>query len=100
MKLALAAVTVLMFGSIALAVVGGGDVTLKNKGGATTFSHKTHVEGAGVHCQKCHPKLYTNARRHKAVTMKGMEQGQSCGACHNGKVAFSVKEHCTDCHKH
>jgi c(7)-type cytochrome triheme protein len=30
--------------------------------------------------------------------MKAMEQGKSCGACHNGKVAFSVKENCESCH--
>jgi len=99
MKLALAAVLVLLSGSVALAVVGGGDITLQNKGGETVFSHETHVEGAGLKCQSCHAKLYTNAKQHKAVTMKAMEQGKSCGACHNGKTAFSVKENCESCHK-
>ena len=51
MKLALAAVLILLSGSVALAVVGGGDITLKNKGGDTVFSHETHVEGAGLKCQ-------------------------------------------------
>jgi len=99
MKLALAAVTVLMCGGVALAVVGGGDVTMKNKGGETTFSHEAHVEAAGLQCQECHAKLYTNAKQHKAVTMKAMGQGKSCGSCHDGKAAFSVKENCEKCHR-
>ncbi len=99
MRLVLAAVTVLMSGGVAFAVVGGGNVIMKNKGGATTFSHEVHVEGAELQCQKCHPKLYTNVKQHKSVTMKAMEQGKSCGACHNGKAAFSVKENCESCHQ-
>jgi c(7)-type cytochrome triheme protein len=31
--------------------------------------------------------------------MKDMEQGKSCGACHDGKGAFSVKGDCAKCHK-
>ena len=27
-----------------------------------------------------------------------MEDGKSCGFCHNGKKAFSVAEDCTTCH--
>jgi c(7)-type cytochrome triheme protein len=99
MKLALAAVIVLLCGNVAFAVVGGGDVTMKNKGGETIFSHEAHVEVAGLQCQECHPKVYTNAKQHKSVTMKTMEQGKSCGSCHNGKEAFSVKENCENCHR-
>ena len=99
MNLALTAVTVLMCAGVAFAVVGGGDVTMKNKGGEATFSHEAHVDAAGLQCQDCHAKLYTNARQHKAVTMKAMEQGKSCGSCHDGKEAFSVKENCEKCHR-
>jgi c(7)-type cytochrome triheme protein len=99
MKWTRAAVLAVLSGSVAFAGVGGGDITLNNKGGETVFSHETHVEGADLKCQGCHAKLYTNAKQHKAVTMKAMEQGQSCGACHNGKMAFSVKENCESCHK-
>jgi len=31
--------------------------------------------------------------------MKAMESGKSCGACHDGKTAFSVKGDCAKCHK-
>jgi len=32
------------------------------------------------------------------VTMEQMEQGASCGACHDGGTAFTVKENCETCH--
>jgi c(7)-type cytochrome triheme protein len=84
---------------IALATVGGGDITLKNRGGDTLFSHEKHVSGMGLACTECHDKLYTNAKQHKKTTMKQMQKGKSCGACHDGKKAFSVKGHCATCHK-
>jgi c(7)-type cytochrome triheme protein len=83
----------------ALAVVGGGDITLKNKGGDVLFSHNSHVDGAGLKCTACHDKLYPGKARHKKVSMKEMGKGKSCGACHNGKKAFSVKGNCSNCHK-
>lgn len=82
----------------ALATVGGGEVTLQNKGGSVVFSHEFHVAGLGNACQACHPKLYTTSKQHKAVTMKAMQAGASCGACHNGTKAFSVKGNCAKCH--
>lgn len=100
MRLAIAAVLVLLCGGVAFAGVGGGDVTMKNKGGDTVFSHETHVVGSELKCQACHPKLYTNAKQRKITSMEEMQKGKSCGACHNDKVAaFSVKENCEMCHQ-
>jgi c(7)-type cytochrome triheme protein len=35
------------------------------------------------------------------MTMKDMEAGKFCGACHNGTKAFGVKDaaSCAKCHK-
>ncbi len=99
MKLALTAVLVLMCGGVAFAVVGGGDVTMKNKGGAVLFSHANHADAAGLKCSACHAKLFKNGKQHKAVSMKDMEKGKSCGACHNGKAAFGLKYNCKSCHQ-
>jgi c(7)-type cytochrome triheme protein len=99
MKLAIAALSVLLSGGVAFAVVGGGDLTMKNDGGDVVFSHDAHVKTAGLKCQDCHAKALHNTRQHKAVTMEAMEQGKSCGACHDGQKAFSVKENCERCHK-
>lgn len=98
MKL-LTAAALLVAASTAMAVVGGGDVTMKNKGGDVVFSHEAHVEGAGLDCRACHADLYTSSRQHKKVSMKEMQKGKSCGACHNGNKAFSAKENCSNCHK-
>jgi c(7)-type cytochrome triheme protein len=82
-----------------LAVVGGGDVTFAVKGAEkATFSHEAHVVGAKLGCRDCHPKLYLDTARSKRVTMKQMEQGKSCGACHDGKRAPGLKD-CDTCHR-
>ena len=83
----------------AFAAVGGGDVTIKYKKGEVVFSHDTHVEGMALTCTECHDKLYLSKGQHKTVTMKQMQKGKSCGTCHNGKKAFSVKSDCAKCHK-
>lgn len=88
-----------LWATSSLAVVGGGDITLKNMGGDVIFSHGTHVEGTALACTDCHDKLYLSKGQHKAVTMKQMRSGKSCGTCHNGKKAFSVKGDCAKCHK-
>jgi c(7)-type cytochrome triheme protein len=92
-------IVLLLTASSALAAIGGGDITLKNIGGNVIFSHEAHVAGMGLKCNECHDKLYTNAKQHKKVTMKQMQKGKSCGACHNGKAAFSVAGDCAKCHK-
>ncbi|MDD2899529.1 MAG: cytochrome c3 family protein [Desulfuromonadaceae bacterium] len=63
--------------------------------GPTQFSHKTHL--AVTTCAACHPKLYIPNQKNRRVGMAAMEKGKSCGACHNSKQAFSVKE-CSRCH--
>lgn len=84
---------------LALATVGGGDVTLQVKeAGNVVFSHDRHVADIGLKCQECHVKLYLDAKQHVKVTMTEMEKGKSCGACHDGKAAFSVKGDCNKCH--
>ena len=70
-------------------------VNLQSKDvGKVAFSHSVH----GARCTDCHPKLFEKKRSTVRVSMKAMENGRSCGACHNGKKAFSVKANCTTCH--
>ena len=65
--------------------------------GNVAFSHKFHI---GMYkCQECHTKLYLPGTGNKTVSMAEMETGKSCGACHDSKSAFSVKENCDKCHK-
>ena len=62
--------------------------------GKVLFSHSLH----GTGCQECHPKIFKKKSNSNHVNMKAMESGKSCGACHNGKRAFSVTGNCTTCH--
>jgi len=92
-------IALLLVATPVFASVGGGDITLKNKGGDVLFSHETHVGGMTPACTECHDKLYLSKGQHRSVSMKQMQKGKSCGACHNGKKAFSVKGACAKCHK-
>ncbi|KAF0219621.1 MAG: hypothetical protein FD174_1876 [Geobacteraceae bacterium] len=72
------------------------DFKLKDIGNVK-FSHTFHL---GMYkCGECHTGIYRPSSGNKAVSMTEMEQGKSCGACHDGKSAFTVKENCDKCHK-
>jgi c(7)-type cytochrome triheme protein len=89
----------LLLSSIAFAKVGGGDIVFEVKKGKVTFSHESHVKSAGLACQECHDKLFVTKAKDKKATMADMGKGKSCGACHNGKRAFTVKGNCENCHQ-
>lgn len=69
----------------------------KSKNGTIVgyFSHEFHTEI--YKCNDCHTKLFPYGGG-KRTTMKLMETGSTCGACHNGTTAFSVKGDCLKCH--
>lgn len=98
----LAVVVLLSVPTIALCKTGGGDVVFRPAGAnPVVYSHDKHYTKAALKCSECHYKLYTTMGHRKKVTMQEMSQGQSCGACHNGKRSFDVtaKENCVKCHK-
>ena len=99
MKIPVFVVALLFTAAPVMAAVGGGDIILNKKGVNVLFSHEAHVEGMALDCTDCHDKLYLGKGQHKTVTMKQMQKGASCGSCHNGKKAFSVKGDCAKCHK-
>lgn len=67
---------------------------------AVVFRHSTHVPLASQRCTACHPRLFRILAPTTAITHAQMNAGQSCGACHDGEHAFSVKsaESCAACH--
>jgi c(7)-type cytochrome triheme protein len=70
------------------------------KDGKVAFSHEKHL-AKSPKCTDCHTKIFKMTKgQRSAPKMAEMEKGQSCGTCHNGQVAFSVKEqaNCTKCH--
>ncbi len=62
--------------------------------GPVVFSHSRHA----FKCDVCHPNLFQKKNNSNHTTMELMEKGRSCGACHNGRQAFSVTGDCVTCH--
>jgi len=74
-----------------------GDVVFKVKDISNVkFSHDVHLKK--YKCGNCHTKIYKLSSSKKVVSMEEMEKGKSCGACHDGKNVFTVKENCDTCH--
>jgi len=63
---------------------------------AVTFRHSTHVGFAGGTCTGCHPKPFHMLR----PTHRAGHAATSCGACHDGRQSFGVREEtaCGLCH--
>ena len=70
--------------------------------GKVVFDSAVHA-GKGLKCADCHtkPKLFEMKKGKDKLTMKDMNEGKFCGACHDGKKSFSVKApaDCAKCHK-
>lgn len=72
----------------------------KDSPGPVTFSHEKHKEKFPK-CTACHTKVFKMKKGQSGtLTMAAMEEGKFCGACHDGKQAFSVKDKatCEKCH--
>ena len=65
--------------------------------GPVAFSHEVHTSMFG--CQECHPDIYIPQAGKNGATMTEMENGQSCGACHDDGTAFTVADNCDTCHQ-
>jgi c(7)-type cytochrome triheme protein len=75
------------------------DVTFRTKEvGTVIFSHNDHITKGQQknNCRACHDKIF-DIRHPVRHSMSDMEQGKSCGACHNGTVAFALAD-CVKCH--
>ncbi|MFB3818973.1 MAG: cytochrome c3 family protein [Candidatus Methylomirabilales bacterium] len=69
-------------------------------GGKVVFKHDTHTKNAK--CTDCHTKVFKMTKGQRSdPKMKEMQEGKSCGACHDGKKAFGVtaQDTCARCHK-
>ena len=73
------------------------EITFKVAGiGNAKFSHNLHV---GMYkCSACHTGTFPLTTATKPVTMSEMGKAKSCGACHDGKTAFTVHGNCDTCH--
>jgi c(7)-type cytochrome triheme protein len=100
--LALVVVVTLALSMTAFAVPAGKTVEFDGKGaGKVVFDGKVHAD-KGLKCADCHQSgLFKMKKGGDVITMKDINEGKSCGACHNGTKAFSAKDaaNCAKCHK-
>ncbi len=62
---------------------------------AALFSHWEHNQFT---CFSCHPSLFP--QRPEGFTHADMDAGNYCGACHDGRTAFSYNDvDCATCHR-
>ena len=99
--LAVIAALMLSIGNV-MAVPSGKAVEFASPMGKVIFDGKVHAD-KGLQCADCHvkPKLFEMKKGSDKKTMAAMNEGKFCGACHDGKKAFSVKApaDCAKCHK-
>jgi c(7)-type cytochrome triheme protein len=79
------------------------DIVFAHRGSpdsAVVFSHQSHVTPGENTCLQCHNGSYSLLKRGPAPTHGTMNAGGSCGACHDGKHSFGVKDAtaCGNCH--
>ncbi len=86
----------------AIAVPPGKTVEFMPKdAGKVIFDGTVHAE-KGLKCADCHKSgIFKMKKGGDTITMKDINEGKFCGACHNGTKAFGVKDaaNCTKCHK-
>ncbi len=70
------------------------------------FSHEVHI-AAGGDCQDCHGKIFKKEKKIgvNIFTMKDINRGKACGACHDGVAktkagtpVFAPTKNCARCH--
>ncbi|MBI5966504.1 MAG: hypothetical protein HY882_01415 [Deltaproteobacteria bacterium] len=83
--------------------VGGGEIKYQAKGSTdpVVFNHETHVTQQKAKCTDCHTKIFKMKKGESKMTQDSFAQGKFCGACHDGKKAFSAvaQADCAKCHK-
>lgn len=80
---------------------GPGDIIYTEPVKAVIFSHDAHLE-KGISCAVCHNGLFEMralaAQEEPDFNMDALYQGQYCGACHAGNMAFAANTECARCH--
>lgn len=66
----------------------------KKSGFPSWFNHESHSKPG---CKQCHAAVFRMKKGSEKITMDLIYQGRQCGACHDGKKAFSSSE-CAKCH--
>lgn len=64
------------------------------------FDHDSHFSLSGGSCLVCHPSPFSLLHPAHRTDHASMDDGRSCGLCHDGRKAFSTRDsdNCTVCH--
>ena len=82
-----------------------GDVKFTRKGEAEAEGIPPATFPHGIHrmiykCGACHDDIFPMKSGSVEITMEMIQDGKSCGACHNGTIAFpSSFSTCVRCHR-
>jgi len=82
--------------------IGGGDLLFTpEKATRIWFSHEKHLKAERLTCASCHYRFFQMAHGSWKMDMQKMTKGAFCGECHDGQIAFGVKdrENCSRCHR-
>lgn len=75
-----------------------GDVEGSESFPPSIFPHWVHR--IRYRCYVCHPAPFAMQLGENPITMEKINNGEYCGACHNGKIAFNVEfTSCARCHR-
>lgn len=77
-----------------------GNVLMKaKKPWEVTFRHSAHLPA--YKCVDCHPAIFRLGyeKKRPRLSMTDMDRGKSCGACHDGTIAFTTRFNCQRCHE-
>ena len=76
---------------------------IEDSPGEVLFSHDSHSDYAEDGCVSCHrhdfSMLFPGRAQTGEVTMERMLEGQLCGSCHDGELAFAASDNCDFCHQ-
>ena len=101
MKVPFAVLLAMMCGAVLISAFGAApDVVVlgpKGKDAPVAPAQFSHQEHTGITCHQCHPGLYSTPPIR--YDHRQMDQGRSCGACHDGHRAVAIQQlRCQDCH--
>jgi len=103
-KIAVITISIVCFAALGIAFaqakkVGGGDIKYTPSGAdPVLFSHEAHQKAK---CNECHTKIFKMKKGGLKMTKEAHKEPKQCGACHDGKKAFSqtTDADCAKCHK-
>ena len=102
---ALLVLVVMIGGGTVYAALGDLELERKQSEGEASLSIEPSIFPHWVHraryrCYVCHPAPFAMELGANPITMDAINNGEYCGMCHNGRIAFNVEfQSCARCHR-